>query len=224
MYAMLGTCPDLAYAVSTLGQFNANPSSTHAGAAKRTLRYLCHTQQHDLFYGGELGRGLTGYCDLDWASDPDTRHSTTGYVFILAGAAISWKSRRQPTVARSSTEAEYMAVSDAASEVIWLNRLYTELTAELTLKPHKPLLVHIDSTGSMSLAHNPRHHDRTKHIDVRHHFIREAINNGHVELQHVSSEENTADALTKQLPQPPHELHRASMGVFLVKSSKFGFG
>ena len=108
-------------------------------------------------------------------------------------------------------------VSDAASEGIWLNRLY----AELTLKPHKPLLIYIDSTGSMSLAHNPRHHDRTKHIDVRHHFIREAIDNGHVELQHVNSEENTADALTKQLPQPPHELHRASMGVVSFKSSEF---
>jgi cellulose biosynthesis protein BcsQ len=102
-----------------------------------------------------------------------------------------------------------MAVSDSASEAIWLNRLH----AELTLKPHKPLLIYIDSTGSMSLAHNPRHHDRTKHIDVRHHFIREATENGHVELQHVSSEKNTADVLTKPLPQPLHELHTSSMGV-----------
>ena len=107
-----------------------------------------------------------------------------------------------------------MTVCDAAIDAIWLNHLYPELT----LKPHKPLLVHIDSTGSMSLAHNPRHHDRTKHI---HHFIREATDNGQVELQHVSREENTADVLRKQLPQPPHELHGASMGVVSVKSSEF---
>ena len=107
VYAMLGTRPDLAYAVSTLGLFNADPSYTHAGAVKRTLRYLRRTQQHVLFYGGldggGLDRGLIGYCDSDWASGPDTRRSTTGYVFNLAGAKISWKSRRQPTVARSST-------------------------------------------------------------------------------------------------------------------------
>ena len=102
---MLETRPDLAYAVSTLGRFNADPSCTHAGAVKRTLRYLRRTQQHGLIYGG-FDRGLIGYCDSDWASNPDTRRSTTGYVFILAGAAISWKSRQQPIVARLSTEAE----------------------------------------------------------------------------------------------------------------------
>ena len=123
---------------------------------------------------------ILGYSDSDWAGDIDTRRSTTGYVFVLGGAAISWKSRRQATVARSSTEAEYMAVTEAASEAIWLRRLYAELVSnsgphELALGLQQlnsgPQQINVNNSGSISLAHNPKYHDRTKHIDVRHHFI-----------------------------------------------------
>ena len=128
MYTMIGTRPDLAYTVSTLRRFNANLSLEHAGVMKRTLRYLHHTQGHSLVYSGTYSScELLGYSDSDWAGDPDTRRLTTGYVFIVAGAAISWKLCRQPSVAHSSTEAEYMAVTEATSEAIWLKRLLLNL-------------------------------------------------------------------------------------------------
>ena len=133
MYAMLGTRPDLAYAVSTLGRFSSDPSAKHAGALQRVLRYLRHTQYHGLVFQDIRGSNkeveILGYSDSDWAGNIDTRRSTTGYVFVLGGVAISWKSRRQATVARASTEAEYIAVTEAASEAIWLRRLYTELVS-----------------------------------------------------------------------------------------------
>ena len=213
MYAMLGTRPDLAYTVSALGRFSSDLSTKHAGALKRVLRYLRHTQYHGLVFQGMRSSNkekveISGYSDSDWAGDIDTRWSTTGYTFVLGGAAISWKSRRQATVARSSTEVEYIAVTEAASEAIWLRRLFAELVSNSRLQQ-----INVDNSGSISLAHNPKYHDRTKHIDVRHHFIREAIENGHVVLQYVRTTDNSADILTKPLPRPRHEQHMASLGV-----------
>ena len=166
----------LAYAVSTLGRFSSDPSTKHAGTLKRVLRYLRHTQYHGLVFQGMRTRSsnkeveILGFSDSDWARDINTRQSTTGYVFVLGGAAISWKSRHQATVARSSTEAEYMAVTEAASEAIWLCRLYAELVSN-SGPQQIPQQINVDNSGSISLAHNPKYHDRTKHIDVRHHFI-----------------------------------------------------
>ncbi|MGH7239999.1 MAG: Ty1/Copia family ribonuclease HI, partial [Candidatus Saccharimonadales bacterium] len=124
MYAMLGTRPDIAFAVTTLSQFTSNPGMPHWVALKRVLRYLNASANSKLVYSGCNGYSaapqLIGYCDADWASNVDDRRSTTGYVFMLAGGAISWKTKKQPTVALSSVEAEYMAATQATKEAIWL--------------------------------------------------------------------------------------------------------
>ena len=131
MYAMIATRPDLAFAVSTLGRFNAAPNATHLEAAKKTLRYLRKTANVGLVYSpttsNEISNEIISFCDSDWPGDLDSRRSTTAYVFMLSNGAISWKSRRQQTVALSSTEAEYMAVTDASKEGIWLRSLYSEI-------------------------------------------------------------------------------------------------
>ena len=138
MYAMLGTRPDLAYAVSTLSKFNSEPAEEHHAAAKRTLRYLKETKSYGLLYKGELNEGgfpePLCYTDSDWAGDTESRKSTGGYVFILCGAAVSWKTKKQTTISLSSTEAEYVALSEATKEAIWMKRLLREIETRIVPK------------------------------------------------------------------------------------------
>jgi hypothetical protein len=130
MYAMLGTRPDIAYAVSTLSKFNSCPAPEHHAAAKRVLRYLQETKTHGLLYCGQDDSNFPEpicYTDSDWAGDTESRKSTGGYVFLLCGAAVSWKSKKQSTISLSSTEAEYVALSEATKEAMWLKRLLREI-------------------------------------------------------------------------------------------------
>jgi hypothetical protein len=216
MYAMIATRPDLAYTVSTLGKFAANPSPTHMAAVKRSLCYLKQTSTIGITYSGSSTSSesqLTGFSDSDWAGDLDTRRSTTGYVYLCSGGAISWKSRRQPTVALSSTEAEYMATSEASKEAIWLRRLYNEITNTESFS--NPQQIYVDNNGAIEWTRNPKDHDRAKHIDIRYHFVRDAIEDKLVELQRVDSKGNTADLLTKALS---HELHTRHMTGMRLRS------
>ena len=130
-------------------------------------------------------------------------------MFILEDAAITWKSQKQRTIALSSTEAEYMAITEADKEAIWIQSLYSEITG----KEHKLQIIPVDNQGAMKLAKNPQFHNRTKHIDIRYHFIRETIESDLVELQYVQTEDNIADILTKALPRPRHEHHMNGMGI-----------
>jgi hypothetical protein len=139
MYGMLGSRPDLAFTISTLSKYCSNPTSEHAIAAKRTLRYLRKTINVGITFrgqenpaiqeatGGPTTTGITGFTDSDWAGDVDSRKSTSGYVFLLYGGAVSWKSTKQNVVATSSTEAEYIACSEAAKEALWIRRLHAEI-------------------------------------------------------------------------------------------------
>ena len=142
MYAMLGSRPDLAYTISTLSKHNDRPTRLHHTALQRVFRYLQQTQDTRIRYELESGQDgnfpkITGYTDSDWAGDKDDRRSTSGYVFLLGGGAISWKSRKQDVVATSSTEAEYVALTEAAKESVWLRRLLIELESRV-IRPALP--------------------------------------------------------------------------------------
>ena len=130
---------------------------------------------------------------------------------MLSNGALSWKSKRQPTVALSSTEAEYMAVTDASKEAIWLRRLYEEIRPNPQTRPN-PQCIFVDNNGAIELAKNQRQNDRSKHIDIKHHFIREAVESKLVELKRVDSKENTADILTKALSAELHQRHMKGLG------------
>ena len=133
MYAMLGTRPDIAFAITTLSQFSSNPGPKHWMAIKRLLRYLRGTLNYSLTYGNignHMTPSLIGYCDSDWGSNVDDRRSITGYVFLLSGGAVSWQAKKQPTVALSSVEAEYMASTQATKEAIWWRTFLKELSSE----------------------------------------------------------------------------------------------
>ena len=197
MYAMMGTRPDLAFAVAALSQFSSNPGQPHWDTIKHVLRYLRGTAGYKLTYGGRPGASLLfdGYCDSDWGSNIDDRRSITGYVFTLGGGAVSWQSKKQPTVALSSVEAEYMAAAQAAREALW----WQKLLRELGVARHPATVIHTDSQGSIALSKNPEHHARSKHIDIRHHFIREQVVANHISLQYVPTEDMLADVMTKPL-------------------------
>ena len=224
MYAILGTWLDLAYAVSTLCRFLSNPTNAHHGAAKRVLRYLRPTQNYGLGYEGMLPKA-SAYSDSDWANDRDTRRSVSGFLFSLNGAAVSWKSRRQSAVALSSTEAEYIAYAEAAKEAIWLQRLLIEIDTRKSLRNGntsdgqwgcQPVTILVDNQGAQKLVNNPKHYDRTKHIDIRHHFIHDAKERGEIDIDHVPSADQTADILTKPLGRLLFERHHEAIDIVAI--------
>ncbi|KAE8541144.1 hypothetical protein D1P53_002499 [Cryptococcus gattii VGV] len=192
------TRPDLAHAASVLSRFFSKWNESHWLAAKHCLRYIRGTSDLSLVFDAHSSKRVAlGYVDADWGGDLDTRRSTTGYVFKVYGGVVAWKSKRQPTVALSTTEAEYMASADAAKQAIWLRVLLEDIG--LGLGDQQFQLVN-DNAGAITLSKNPVNHEKSKHIDMRHHFIQEKIEDKTVSLAHVPSVENIADLLTKSLP------------------------
>ena len=214
MFAACVTRPDIACAVVQLSQFLNNPSSIHMHAAKRVLRYLQGTSTLGITYRPPPLR-LQGYSDANWAGDMDTRRSTTGYVVMLNNGAIAWRSRRQPTVALSTMESEYMALMEATKELKWVKTLLAELgfSNGKSNDPTEPTDLFSDNQGAIALAKNPVSHSRAKHIDLRHHFVREAIQDKIIWVQYIPTAEMTADSLTKALGREKHEKCTARMGI-----------
>jgi len=209
MYLTVATRPDIAAAVGIVSRYTNQPCSQHWIAVKRILRYLQGTANWCLDLSADPDAQLRGYCDADWANDPDTRCSVTGYVFSIGKGSITWSSKRQTTVALSTTEAEYMALSHAAREAIWLRQLLKELGFEQT----KPTEIYSDNQGCIALVANPIHHARTKHIDVRHHFVRQLHSDGAIQTLFCRSEENAADFLTKPLGKHKHAVCATAVGL-----------
>jgi hypothetical protein len=188
----------------------ANPSPEHQQAVKRILRYVKGTADQGLTLGGT--KVMRGYSDADWGSSDECRRSISGYAFLYGRGAVSWSSKRQQTVALSTTEAEYMAVTHATKEAVWLSRLLHEIDG----KDHTPMLLNVDNQSCIALAKNPVHHARTKHIDVQHHFIREMVETGAVRVEYCPTKEMTADVLTKPVPKEKHNWCTSQLGVARV--------
>ncbi|KAM2231636.1 hypothetical protein ACFX1S_015876 [Malus domestica] len=209
------TRPDIAFSVHQVCQFMQQPMLAHFTAVKRILRYLKGTIHHGLVYShGPLQ--LKAYSDADWAGDPNDRRSTTGMAVFLGNNPISWSSKKQLTVSRSSTEAEYRALSSTSAELDWIQQLLVFLQVPL---PSPPVLF-CDNLSTIALAFNPVQHQRTKHIEVDVHFVRERVAKKQLSVQFVSSKEQFADILTKGLSYPLFRTHctnlmiRASNHVF----------
>jgi hypothetical protein len=190
--------PDIVFAAGYLAQFNANPGKAHWTAAKRVLRYLAGTRDSSLVLGNNTSDPtvLVGFSDSDWARDVDDRRSISGYVFQLGGSTVSWASKKQPTVAASSTEGEYMALSYASKQAMWIRRFLTEIGLD---QEGISMPFHVDNAGAIELSKEARHHSRTKHIDVHHHFIRERVADNTFSISHVPSSGQLADICTKPL-------------------------
>jgi hypothetical protein len=207
MYLSICTRPDIAQAVGALARYMAKPTTVHWTAAKTVLRYLAGTANVGITFGGGTP-DLLAYCDADYAGDIDTRRSTTAYVFILNGGAITWSSRLQPTVAASTTESEYMAAAAAIKESLWLRKLLKSLGED-----PDPLTIRADSQSAIKLLKNPIVSNRSKHIDIAHHFARERVARNEVTFEYISTDAMVADALTKPVPLSKFIFCREAMGL-----------
>eukprot|EP00795_Rhopilema_esculentum_P007998 gene7998-biopygen1703 len=208
LYAAIATRPDIAQAVGALSQFNSAPTEAHLTAVKRVFRYLKGTINLSLVYKKSESKEVTGFSDASWADDMQNRHSTTGNVFMMAGGAISWLSQKQSTVALSTAEAEYIASSKAAQEVVWLKQLFREIGDNV-----QPITIMEDNQGAISMTKNPVGHKRTKHIDIRYHFVREQVEKGTLLLKYCNTKEMLADLLTKSLNRGQFEYLRCKLGM-----------
>ncbi|KAJ1300258.1 hypothetical protein OPQ81_005086 [Rhizoctonia solani] len=189
MYAVISTRPDIAYSTGLLAQHAANPGKEHWAALQRVLRYLRGTRDVGIVYDRSKPSELVGFVDADYAGDPHTSRSTSGWTFKMAGGSVAWSSRKQPTISLSSTEAEYVAAASAARELIWIR----SILSELGFLENGPTTVFTDNQSSMALAKNPSHHQNTKHIRVKYHFIREMIELKEVELKFIPTDKQIAD-------------------------------
>ena len=194
MYAMIATRPDIAFAVGVVSRHMSNPSKKHWEEVKGIMRYLNGTRDMCICFGSQEAC-VIGYTDADYAGDLDNRRSTSGYVFAYTGGAISWRSRLQDCITLSTTEAEYVAATEACKEAIWLARL----VGDLGMNVEMPVL-HCDSQSAIQLAKNLVFHAKTKHVDVKYHFIREVLEDKRLQLIKVHTDDNHADLLTKGLP------------------------
>ena len=209
-YVSTATRPDIAAAVGLLSQYMADPSNDHWLGIKRLLRYIKGTLMYGLkFVAHENDDDLLGYADANWAGDVDTRRSTSGYIFKIADGVVSWRSKKQSTVAKSTTEAEYVALSQATQEAIWLRRLLSDLGC----KADGPTLIKEDNQGAIEIARNPKFHNRTKHIDTTFHFIRERIASKDIKVEYCSTHDMIADIMTKSLPKDRFEKLRSLLNV-----------
>ena len=197
------TRPDITFAVNYLSQFLSCPTDVHLQAAHRILRYLKSNPGQGLFYSSDSEICLNAFADADWATCPDSRRSISGFCVYLGKSLINWKSKKQQTVSLSSTEAEYRSMALATCELIWLHQLLTDLKVSVSTSAK----LFCDNKSAIHLAHNPVFHERTKHVEIDCHTIRDQLKNGFMRLFHVTSSDQHADILTKSLhPGPFHSL------------------
>ncbi|XP_034944347.1 secreted RxLR effector protein 161-like [Chelonus insularis] len=189
------TRPDISFVINLLSQYNQKPEMAHWILLKRVMRYLKGTEDNRLSYKQNAEETMTpGFCDTDWAGSEDHRRSCTGYIFLFQGGAISWSSKRQPTVVLSTTEAEYMSLSSCVQESMWLKQLQETFWP---LLKNEAMIIYSDNQSSIKLSKSDGYHSRTKHIDVRHHYVRDKTVEGAIDVQYIQTDLMVADALTK---------------------------
>jgi transposase InsO family protein len=208
IYLVTGTRPDIAVAVGEVAKYSNNPGKQHWMAVKRILRYLKDTMNFGI--NCDLKSiDLVGYSDADWAGDLDTRRSTTSFLFKLGSVPICWKSKRQPTVALSTAEAEYMALSMAVQTAIWIRKLLKDFD----IASEEPTVIYEDNQGCIAMAKNPVNHERTKHIDIRYNFVRERVEDKTIVVKYLETTEMLADILTKGLSRDQHRKLCEEIGI-----------
>jgi hypothetical protein len=208
LYLALVSRPDISYAVGLMSRFSHDPNAAHLTGVKRIGRYLKGTPDYGLIYSEDKNE-LKGYSDADWGGCRDSRRSTSGNIFMFSGAAISWSSKRQTVVALSSAEAEYRALTPAAQEAIWLRGL----SADLEMPCSDPMIIYEDNKSAICIAENTLVSAKTKHIQIREHFIRDCVQSKLIALVHCPTDQMIADILTKPLSRVKFEVLRKAMGV-----------
>lgn len=209
MYLGLSTRPDILLSVTKLAQRNCDPHSEHEAAFKHIMRYLKKTKDFKLNYE-KTGKPVECFVDADWAGDASDRKSFTGYSFVAAGCVFAWSARKQSVVSLSTTEAEYIAISAAATEVSYLRKILSELN----FPHHGPMVVFNDNQSSHCLVKNPTYHSRSKHIAIKYHHVRDMFNKGEIKVVYIPTDDMFSDILTKNLCKIKHSKFVKLMGIY----------
>ncbi|KAK2379434.1 putative mitochondrial protein [Trifolium repens] len=204
--------PDITYAVGVCARYQADPKVSHMTQVKRILKYVNGTSDYGIMYSHCEDPTLYGYCDADWAGSADDRKSTSGGCFFLGTNIISWFSKKQNCVALSTAEAEYIAAGSSCSQLVWMKQMLKEYNVE-----QNALTLYCDNMSAINISKNPVQHSKTKHIDIRHHYIRDLVENKVVTLEHVGTKEQVADIFTKALDAVQFEKLRGKLGICLYE-------
>ena len=217
MYAVRCTRPDVAFAQNLVSRYQQNPGKLHWTAVKRILKYLRNTKDLFLVYGGnpETKLCVTGFCDASWQCDKDDTKSQTGYVFIINGGAVDWKSQKQSTIAMQSAEAEYVAASEAAMEAVWISKFIEDLGVMPSI--NKPTKMYCDNTAAIAFAKEPGILRGARHFQRKHHYIREQVDAKVIEIIKVNTDDNLADIFTKALPKGKIDKFSEGIGLKITK-------
>jgi hypothetical protein len=213
MYAVRCTRPDVAFAQNIVSRYQQNPGEDHWTAVKNILKYMRATKDLFLVYGGNPDHELkvTGYCDAGFQTDKDDTKSQSGYVFILNGGAVDWKSRKQSTVAMSATESEYIAAADAAMEAVWIRKFISGL--DVMPSNNTPMDLYCDNSGAIVIANEPGVQKGARHYQRRYHYVREQIESREINLLKVHTDNNLADPFTKALSKGKLNKHAEGLGL-----------
>ncbi|XP_019244609.1 PREDICTED: uncharacterized protein LOC109224487 [Nicotiana attenuata] len=215
---LTNTRPDLSFAVLTLSQYMQRPCLSHFNAALLVLKYLSSDPGQGILLSATPSFSVLAFCDADWASCKDSRRSVSGFFITLGGAPISWKSKKQVSISLSSAEAEYRSIRRVTAELTWLVRLLEDFSAPVTL----PIPLHSDSKAAIHIARNPVFHERTKHVEIDCHFMRQQFLSGLITLSFVPSKEQLADVFTKPLSGVSHSEILNKLGVTRLPSNLRG--
>jgi hypothetical protein len=219
MYAQVCTRPDIAYITGILGRYLSNPGIDHWKAAKRVLRYLQRTKDYMLTYRSLANLEIIGYSDSDFAGCQDTMKSTSGYIYMLAGGAVSWKSAKQSLIASSTMAAEFIACYEASNHGVWLRNFVTGLRIVDDIE--RPLKLFCDNKSAVLYSNNNRSSSKSKHIDIKFLVVKERVQSGQLSIEHIGTNSMVADPLTKGLPPKMFHEHTARMGVLAIDSIQF---
>ncbi|GJX06957.1 hypothetical protein Tco_0194889 [Tanacetum coccineum] len=214
MYLMTGTRPDLAYAISRLSRYTSNPSAAHWKAMTRVLHYLRYSRDYGLHYD-IYPAAIEGYNDANWISDIKDSRSTSGYVFTLGRAAISWKSSKQTVIAESTMESEFITLDKCREEAEWLRQFVKDIPR--CPKPATTIIIHCDSQSAIGRAHSIMYNGKSRHIRRRRNSIRQLLSTGVISIDYVKSKDNIADPLTKGLSRELVSMSSKEMGLKPLK-------
>ncbi|WJX62481.1 hypothetical protein P8452_47473 [Trifolium repens] len=204
--------PDISFVVGVCARYQAEPKMSHLNQVKRILKYVSGTSDYGILYSHGEDTRLLGYCDADWAGSADDRKSTSGGCFFLGSNLISWFNKKQNCVSLSTAEAEYIAAGSSCSQLLWMKQMLGEYNVQQDV-----LTLYCDNLSAINISKNPIQHSRTKHIDIRHHFIRDLVEDNIVTLEHVATENQLADIFTKALDANRFEVLRGKLGICLFE-------
>ena len=193
---LTATIPDIMQAIGMVEIFQSSPKKSHLAAVKRILRYLKGTTDFGLWYPKSSTLIVTAYSDADWARSVDDQKSTSGNAFFMGDCLVSWLSKKQSSISLSTAEAEYIAVVDCCTQILWMK----EALKDVNIETKQPITIFCENTSAISILKNPVMHSRTKHIPIKYHFICEQVAKHNIRLEYVNTKEKIADIFTKPLP------------------------